>query len=93
MSFESNIAKKDKYIATFRADDCAVGIYLTSDSRKVLYFQEKDTPSLRMMLVDFPEHLRRKIINDDVYEDDLAEMMNELGRYLPSFMALLEKFN
>ena len=91
MSFESNIAKKDKYIAAFRADDCAVEIYLTSDSRKALYFQEKDVPDLRMMLVDFPEHLRRKIINDDVYEDELREMMHAFGEYLPAFMELLDK--
>lgn len=93
MRFESDIVKKDKRIATFRSDDFVVEVYLSADSRRTLYFKEKNIECVRMILAGFPEHLKRKIINDDVYEEDLPEIMNELGEYLPSFMELLEKLN
>ena len=35
--------------------------------------QERNTPGFRMVLTDFPEHLRKKILEDEVYEDNLCE--------------------
>ena len=91
MIIESYYAKKDERIACFESDDCVIEIYLTSDSRKAFYLQERNTPGFRMVLTDFPEHLRKKILEDEVYEDNLCEMMNAFGEYLPAFMELLDK--
>lgn len=91
MRFESDIVKKDKRIATFRSDDFVVEVYLSADNSRTLYFKEKNIECVRMILAGFPEHLKRKIINDDVYKEDLPEIMNELGEYLPSFMKLLNR--
>jgi hypothetical protein len=91
MIIESYYAKKDKRIACFESDDCVIEIYITSDSRKALYLQERNTPGFRMVLTDFPEHLRKKILEDEVYEDNLCEMMHAFGEYLPAFIELLDK--